>query len=142
MIKILLGLIISLNVLASGEEAEVSTQYGAGKAVEAYSKEDGFKLSDKAIKNLGVEFVKLNESSTWKIPVSAIVNIKQSYMVYRRFDGWLTTVLVRVISKDSQFATIQSQDLEAGDEVVTAGVHFVRMTDADLNSGTVDSCAH
>lgn len=141
MIIILLRLMISLNVFATSEKA-ASTLYGAGKAVEAYTKEDGFKLSDKAIKNLGVEFVKLGETATWKIPASSLVNIKQSYMVYRRYEGWLTTVLVKVISKDNQYATIQSQDLEAGDEVVTAGVHFVRMTDADLNSGTVDSCAH
>ncbi len=141
MIKILLVLLISLNVFASGEEA-ISTQYGAGKAVEAYSKEDGFKLSVKAIKTLGIEFIKLDQSSRWKVPQSSLVNIKQSFMVYRRFDGWLTMVLVKVISKDSQFAVIESADLESGDEVVTAGVHFVRMTDADLNSGTVDSCAH
>ena len=143
MIQIFMLILLSNFSFASGDvTAGVSTQYGAGKAVEAYSKEDGFKLSEKAIKNLGVKFIQLDQGSKWKVPASALVSLKQSFLVYRRYDGWLTTVLVKVVSQNPESVTISSEDLQPGDEVVTTGVNFVRMTDSDLNSGTVDSCSH
>lgn len=128
---------------AGAEEAEeTSARFGPGKAVEAFSKEDGFKLSAKAISSLGVQFTTLKGNGPWTVPAHSIVHFKQSTAVYRRYDGWLTMVLVKIVKEQVGTTVISSSDLEAGDEVATEGVSFLRLTDADLNSGTVDNCAH
>lgn len=51
-------------------------------------------------------------------------------------------VLVKILRREGDNLLVTSEDLELGDEVAVTGAVFLRMTDADLNSGTVDSCAH
>ena len=52
---ILIVMLVAQGAFASGEkEAETTVEIKKGGAVTAFSKEDGFKLSDKAVKNLGV----------------------------------------------------------------------------------------
>ena len=134
-----------VQVFSTGEEKpseETSTRFGPGKAVEAFDKEEGFKLSEKAMKTLGVGFSKLDGGSPWRIPKEALVRIKQSDAVYRRYEGWISLVLVKVVGQSADSIIIASEDLETGDEVGTKGAQYLRMTDADLNSGTVDSCSH
>lgn len=113
-----------------------------GGAVTAFNKDDGFKLSEKAKKNLGVSFLGLGKGASWDVPKSSIVRIKNSTGVYRKYDGWITLVLVDILKKKSSKVTIKSIDLQEGDGVAVTGVKFLRMTDADLNSDTVDACAH
>lgn len=147
--KLNLILAITLTIFAhtgfaSGEQpAEAkSERFGPGKAIEAFNKEEGFKLSEKATNSLGVKFQSLGGQSPWKVPTSSIVTFKQSTAVYRKFEGWISLVLIKVVKQENGFAIIQSEDLETSDEVAISGVPYLRMTDADLNSGTVDSCAH
>ncbi|WP_413580696.1 hypothetical protein [Bdellovibrio sp. HCB288] len=119
-----------------------ATRIGPGKAIEHFDAEQGFKLSQKAMKSLGVSFKPLTGKGPWSVPKSSIVQIKQSHAVYRRYDGWISMVLVKVISDGKDSVLIKSEDLEAEDEIAVKGVPFLRMTDSDLNAGTVDSCAH
>ncbi len=119
-----------------------STQFGPNMAITDFNKEDGFKMSDKALNKLKIKFAKIQGVNSWTIPEEAIVKIKQSTGVYRRLDGWVTFVLVKVSQRSSGVVNITSADLENGDEVAITGVNYLRMTDADLNSDTVDSCAH
>lgn len=105
--------------------------------------EDGtFKLSDKSLKSMGITFSKLNDSGTWGISKEALVKIKFTQGVYRRFEGNITYVIVRVLKETQDTITIQSEDLEVGDEVAIKGASFLRLAEADLNSDTVDNCAH
>lgn len=128
---------------ASGEATSGTTvEIKKGGAVTAFSEEDGFKLSRKALKNLEVTFKTVEGAGPWTIPKSSLVRIKHSTGVYRRWDGWITMVLVKVLSQNKDTVTIKSVDLQHQDEVAITGVPFLRMTDADLNSDTVDSCAH
>ncbi len=129
--------------MASGKKDSGATvKIKKGGAVTAFSKEDGFKLSDKAVKNLGVTFNVLSGAGPWMIPKSALVRIKHSTGVYRKWDGWITMVLVKVLKQTKETVTIKSIDLQDQDKVAITGVPFLRMTEADLNSDTVDSCAH
>lgn len=139
----LLGLCVLLFPLAVfSDEEEMSSRFGPGKAIEAFSEEDGFKMSPKAVSTLGVRFESVRGSGPWRVPKSSLIHIKQSTGVYRRYDGWISMVLIKVVSQTSETALITSQDLEPGDEIASHGVQFLRMTDADLNAGTVDTCAH
>ncbi len=105
--------------------------------------EDGsFKLSGKSLSSMGIQFNKLNGPGPWTLPKDALVKIKFTQGVYRMFEGDITYVIVSVVKSDSNYITIQSQDLEANDEVAIKGTNFLRLTEADLNSETVDNCAH
>lgn len=133
------ALLFFLSVYALASETSSVTN-GKG-AVVAFTKEDGFKLSSKAEANLNIKFLTLS-SGKWNLPLQSLVKIKQSTGVYRKYDGWIMFVLVKVINKNSDSITIASEDLQPGDEVAISGVKFLRMTDSDLNSDTVDNCAH
>jgi hypothetical protein len=105
--------------------------------------EDGtFKLSEKSLNVMGIQFSKLNVSGPWVIPKEALVKIKFTQGVYRRFENNITYVIVTVLKETSEMVTVQSEDLEIGDEVAIKGAHFLRLAEADLNSDTVDNCAH
>ncbi len=100
--------------------------------------EDGhFKISDKAAAHMGIRFERLVGPGPWQIPKEAIVKVRLTEGVYRRIDGEITFVIVKKAN-----ASITSSDLEAGDEVAVAGAPFLRMAETDLNSETVDACAH
>lgn len=140
---IIIHLFLFSTVYASGNhQAGKTVELKEGGAVVAFSKEDGFKLSNNAIINLGVSFKSLKGNGPWMVPKSAIVRIKHSTGVYRKWDGWITMVLVKIIKQTKETVTIKSIDLQDQDEVALTGVTFLRMTEADLNSDTVDSCAH
>lgn len=117
-------------------------RFGPGKAIEAFDKEQGFKLSDTAANRLGVKFSGLKGAGPWRVPKSSLIQLKQSFGVYRKFEGWISYVLVHVQKDEGAFVVITSEDLQTSDDIATAGVSFLRMTDSDLNAGTVDSCAH
>ncbi len=104
--------------------------------------EGNFKVSEKSLKHLGVKFQTLDGSGPWSIPSDALVKIKLTIGVYRRFDGEITYVIVKKLSEEPGTVTIQTDDLEPGDEVAIAGTKFLRMAETDLNSETVDNCAH
>lgn len=105
--------------------------------------EDGnFKVSEKSLKHLGVKFQALEGTSPWIVPSDALVKIKLTLGVYRRFDGEITYVIVKRLNEHNGTVSIQSEDLESGDEVAISGTKFLRMAETDLNSETVDNCAH
>lgn len=133
---------IHFGSFASGEESSTTVEIKPGGAVSAFSEEDGFKLSQDAIANLGISFLTLKGDGPWKVPTESLIKIKHSTGVYRRYNDWITMVLVKVVQQNKDFALIKSVDLLALDDVAVSGAAFLRMTDADLNSDTVDSCAH
>lgn len=140
---LLLSSIVFLPLHANAEQGDKHLpELKKGAAVTAFTKEDGFKLRKKAIDNLGISFKTLKGNGPWIIPKSALVHVKHSVGVYRKWDDWITLVLVNVVSQMNETVTVTSLDLEEEDLIAVTGVLFLRMTDADLNSETVDSCAH
>ncbi|MCC7442682.1 MAG: hypothetical protein IT285_13690 [Bdellovibrionales bacterium] len=99
-------------------------------------------MSEKALKGLGVEFQAIKGTGPWTLPAEALVQIKHTTGVYRRFEKWIAFVLVNVTGKNGNTIKISSEDLQEGDEVAVTGATFLRLTEADLNSDTVDSCSH
>ncbi len=138
---LLLIFLSSLNIFAN-ETGDKKVELKPWSAVSEYNELDGFKLTARAEKNLGVTFLKLKKERFWEIPKSALLTIKHSNAVFRKWNGWITMVLVKVEEKKGKTVKIKSVDLQAGDEIAITGVPFLRMTEADLNSDTVDACAH
>jgi hypothetical protein len=112
--------------------------------VTAYGEDDveGFRLKPEAEKHLGVSFKTLKSSGPYWVPQTALIHIKHSTGVYRRWEKHITMVLVKVLKRKKGEVLIRSVDLQAGDEVAISGVPFLRMTEADLNSETIDYCSH
>jgi hypothetical protein len=105
--------------------------------------EDGsFQVSPKSLELLGVKFFELKSDGPWVLPKDAIVRIKFTQGVYRRYDGDITFVIVKTLKTDGAYVSIESADLQPNDEVAVQGASFLRLTEADLNSDTVDACAH
>lgn len=105
--------------------------------------EDGsFKLSDQALKTMGVVFQTLEKSGPWTVPKEAIVKIKFTEGVYRLYEGDITFVIAKTLQSSGAYVTISSPDLEPGDAVAVKGTTLLRLAEADLNSDTVDACAH
>ncbi len=103
--------------------------------------EDGhFKVSEKSLTHLGVKFIVLKGQGPWSVPKDALVKIKLTQGVYRRFEGEITYVIVENNETNSGDLSIQSGDLEEG--VAIEGAKYLRMAETDLNSETVDNCAH
>lgn len=138
---IILVSLIFLNSWAN-ETGDKNVELKPWSAVSQYNELDGFKITARAEKNLGVTFLKLEKEKSWEIPKSALLTIKHSNAVFRKWNGWITMVLVKVGEKKGKTVKIKSVDLQAGDEIAITGVPFLRMTEADLNSDTVDACAH
>lgn len=101
-----------------------------------------FKVSEKSLSHLGVKFQTLTGNGPWQVPSDALVKIKLTTGVYRRYEGELTYVIVKKLSELNGTVTIQANDLEVNDEVAITGTKFLRMAETDLNSETVDNCAH
>lgn len=136
--SVMASLLLTGSALANGEASRV----GPAFAVTSFDKEEGFKMSTQALLNLGVRFATLQGSGPFVVPKDTLIRIKHSTGVYRRFEGWIGFVLVQVRSQDGKTARIVSEDLQPGDEVAVSGASFLRLTEADLNADTVDSCAH
>ena len=105
--------------------------------------EDGsFTLNKNSQQTLGIKFMRLNSTGPWLVPKESLVHVKFSKGVYRFYDGSITFVLVSTLKEEKDYVLISSSDLEAGDEIAIKGTSFLRLTEADLNSDTVDACAH
>lgn len=105
--------------------------------------EDGsFRVSEKSLNLLGVKFYELKSNGPWVLPKEAIVQVKFTKGVFRRYEGDITFVIVKILKKDGEYVSLTSPDLQSGDEVAVKGASYLRLTEADLNSDTVDACAH
>ncbi len=113
-------------------------------AVSAGVKNDdgSFKLPEKSLNILGVKFSKLDSPGPWKVLKSSLTNIKFTKGVYRRYEGDIAFVIVNVVKDMGNEILISSSDLEVGDEIAIEGTTYLRLTEADLNSDTVDACSH
>ena len=139
-----LALVLCLLVALVAEKSWGSEAETGGKipsSVAEYDPEQGFRLTEPAIKRLGIRFEMLKGTGPWILPKTALVNVKRSIGVYRRSNGFVTLVLVEPSKSDQSTTSIKSEDLTAGDEVSVGGAAFLRVVDLDLSGGGGDSCA-
>jgi hypothetical protein len=124
---LLLG--VSLNAFGhGGGEAEI--EIGPTKGVTEVAKDKSFKLSPEAIKRLEITWAPINETAI-RIPKTAIVNALSESNVFRFRDGWFKSVPFKVLSKGEQ-VTIQSPEIQKGDQIVRTGVGYLRMIASQL----------
>lgn len=125
---VLIAFMLLISSLVLAESASMKNEDGSFKVTEA---------SQKALK---IQFLEMKGSGPWIIPKSALVKVKFSNGVYRQYEGNITFIIVKILQQKGDELVIESQDIEAGDKLAITGTHFLRMIEADLNSGVVDSC--
>jgi hypothetical protein len=105
-------------------------------AVLEASPEKGFRLSDKALQTLEVktEPVQL-QGQRAIVPAGALVYYQDHIAVYRLRDGWFRLIEVRLLSKSSDRATIETSGVKSGDLIATHGVPLLRVTQLEIESG-------
>ena len=128
--------IIAVPVRASEEGHETGK---LPASVVAHDPESGFKLSEAAVKRLGIRFEELKGAGPWNVRRSSLVRIKRSIGVYRQVDGFLTFVVIEAVGAGAR-ARIRSDDLRSGDRIAVEGGAFLRVIDLDLSGGGGDSC--
>lgn len=92
---------------------------GQGKAILEASAERGMKLSEKALKRLGVKTAKLASPS--RIPKSALVQSAEETSVFVVREGW--------------FKRVHADDLKGGETIVIAGAPLLRVAELDVLGG-------
>jgi hypothetical protein len=123
---------------ADGDHSAPATADGAAKLLE-----DGdFTLTPQAEKRMGIQWQKLLGDNEWRVPKEAIVQIKFTNAVYRKFEGRITLIVLESMKETGNEVLVKSADLAAGDEVAIRGTKFLRLAEVDISSGTVDNCSH
>lgn len=110
--------------VSHAQEQEASSNVGPGKAVTAADPERGFKLSEAAVRRLGIKTQALR-AGAMAIPQDSIVHSREETGVYRVRDGWFRLVDPR-----------KPEALQPGDEIVVVGMGLVRVAElAAFESG-------
>ena len=119
-----------------GEEAEAEAKnVGPEKGITSFDEETGFKMSAEALKTFSVEKIALNGAGPWTVPSSSLLITNEGKSVYRVRNETFKRIDVVVLSKNKTQAVIQSDELGAGDGLVTKGAGDIRVAEVDVTSG-------
>lgn len=151
MISLLATFIIAISSWTCfGEEAvekkpdakvvEEPTGVGPNKGVLEATKENGFKLSEKAVIGLGVSTTMIGSSgSAFTVPMVALLSFQDEMGIYRFRNGFYK--LVELKSADvkadasGKFFRISSAELKVGDHVADKGADMLRLADLNIWGG-------
>lgn len=132
---------LTLSVHSFAEEAAEGKKdrIGPGKAVIESSEKEGLRLSQRAVKNLELEYMTAT-SSTLKVPISSLIQFQDFSAVYRERAGWFKMVEIEptLLGESVQFT---SKDILKGDRIVTKNAGFLRVIDLDVFGPEADACA-
>lgn len=119
------------------EEEIKSPSSGPGKAVLETSKEQGFRLSEKAKSTIGIKTIKL--AANFQIPGSALIHERGEFGVYVKKGEWLKYIEIEVEKPFAQNIKIESSKIHVGDEIVISDVSLLRLAELNLSSGGADN---
>lgn len=113
-------------------EEEGGAKVGPGKAVIAANAKEGMRLSEAAIKRLGVDFQPAKSGETLDLPLASLVTTRDETSVYRLRDGWIKRVEVQLRSKSASSAKVRVESMKPGDRIVVTGAPFLRLAELDV----------
>jgi hypothetical protein len=114
---------------------ESNVRAGSHLAVEAANLTSGFRLNEKAKKNIGVVHQPLG-SSPYTLPASCLVYFGDQVGVYRFRQGWFKLVSISIDKKGpGNSVTFSGGAFQAGDEVAVQGAALLRVTEMDVFGG-------
>lgn len=128
-------ILFSLNLWASKDH----DHHGAHQTKEPNT--NGFKLNEKSTKKFGIQTLAVKEG-TIEIPRDAIFKGLNEVNVYRLRDGFYKRIDFKTLETKKDALKISSSDLKMGDQIVTAGVGFLRIAEIAASGGISDSHSH
>ncbi len=116
------------------EEAKAPPGAGPGKAVVAASKEEGIKLSERAMATIGIKTMRLQ--TNFLVPSSALVHERGEFGVYVKKGEWFKYVEVEADNPSSSSVKIESKKIQPGEEIVVSDVSLLRLGELNVwNTG-------
>lgn len=113
-----------------GQEEKSGIRAGPTLAVLEANIKDGFRLSEKAKKVIGLVTKPLG-SKPYIIPPNAIVNYGDRVGVYRLRNGWFKLIEIRNSEGLKSSVAINNADLKNDDQVAVEGVALLRVSEMD-----------
>lgn len=132
--------VFSFNAFSEEAEEGKKGRVGPGKAVVEASEKDGLKISEKALKNLDLEFMAVSNRSTFTVPIAALVHFQDFSAIYRERGGWFKMVEIDPVIRGS-VAQFASKDISPGDRIVVRNSGFIRVIELDVFGPEADACA-
>lgn len=105
-----------------------SKAIGKGKAIEEVKDQDGFKLSNEALRSLNIKLESIN-SSEFKISKQSLVTSKNQKGIYRYRDGFFKFLEIHILKEENGEYLVNCKDLKFGDQIVVSGVGLLRVAD-------------
>ncbi len=129
-----------------GHEGEAeSFDVGPDHAVTEANRENGFKLSEKAIQTLKVKAQALSAQAPYALPSQAIVHFKGKSGVYRFRAGWFKLIEgseVKAGSQQAAFKPKKAEDFQKGDQIAIQGVPLLRVAELRVFSDSDEGHGH
>ncbi|MGE3681030.1 MAG: hypothetical protein AB7G93_04830 [Bdellovibrionales bacterium] len=137
---IIFVLIFAFKAFGEGVEEGKKGRVGPGKAVIEASEKEGLRISEKALKNLDLEFVTASNGAALTVPMTALVHFQDFSAIYRERGGWFKMIEIEPVIRGST-ALFTSKDISPGDRIVTRNSGFIRVIDLDVFGPEADACA-
>lgn len=141
-------LILNFSFQASGSgdddhgSEEESANVGPNKGITEANERMGFKLSSAAEKNFEITLLKLKGEGPWTIPAGAVVRAGEEVNLFRLRKAFYKRIDFDVIRKQSGELVVDSDDLREGDDLVTAGLGFLRISELAAFGGVAHGHSH
>lgn len=123
-------------------EEQGNESVGPDKGIVEADEHTGFKLSPEALKNFEIRSVKLDNSRAWTLPTSCVVRSGNEVNLFRLRNGFFKRIDFQEIRKSTNQIVVASPDLSAGDEVVVAGLGFLRIAELSAFGGLAEGHSH
>lgn len=131
---IVTGCLLSMAGSIIGEEAEEAggARVGPDMAVLAANEKDGMRLSEAAIRRLGLSFLSVKAAEVQTVPVKSLVFFRDEAGVYRVRGGWFKLIEVEVVAKSPREVRIRASGFKPGDRIVVEGAPYLRAAELDI----------
>lgn len=124
------------------EGEEEGGSVGPEKGITEFNERQGFKLSAEALKNFDLKFTKLRGDGPWVLPKSAVVHSGEETNLFRKRNDFFKRIDFQMIKNSGNELTVDSDDLREGDEVVIAGLGFLRIAELAATGGVAHGHSH
>lgn len=121
---------------------ETSNQVGPEKGVLEASEQLGIKLSPEALKNFELKTEKVIGSGPWIMPASSRFQSGEEANLYRLRGGFFKRIEFTLVKRTANQITVSSSELKAGDEIVSSGLGFLRITEVAAFGGAPEGHSH
>jgi hypothetical protein len=101
---------------------------GKGKAIEVVDEQRGFKLSEEAIKTLGIRLKNVN-GGVFYIGKKTLVTSRMIKGIYRFREGFFKLLKAEILKERKGGYLVKVEGMNAGDQIVVSGVGVLRVAD-------------